>query len=92
MEVTTPTQQLSADEYVSRLVRALDQMGYDVHVHEPSTRLTATAPGARPYTNETVTLKATPDDELWWFWSWGARMVPADQIGEAARMICHVVK
>ena len=91
MHVTTPPGAL-ADEYVSRLVSACEQMGYNVHVHKPSTRLTVFLPHAGPYTNETVTLKTTEDDDLCWFWSWGARMVEAEKIGEAAHMIATVVQ
>lgn len=92
MEATAPPDTLRADEYVTRLVRACQQMGYDVHVHEPSTRLTVSLEHGRPYTFETVTLKATEDDELWWFWSWGRPMVEAKEIGEAARLIAKVVR
>lgn len=92
MCVTAPTDRLRADEYVTRLVRACEQMGYDVHVHEPSTRITVSLAEGRPYSFETVTLKATEDDELFWFWSWGHRIGPAAEIGEVAGKIAHVVR
>lgn len=91
MDLTAPPDTCSADQYVTKLVRACEQMGYLVHVHEPSTRLTVSLDHGKPYTHETITLRMVGDD-LMWCWSWGAPMVPAAQIGEAARMIANVVR
>ena len=89
---TADTRLCSADQYVLRLKRALELMGFEVSILEPSTRLTASVPHGRSYMSETVALLADEDDELSWRWSWGDRIDRAEKISKVAAQIAEVLK
>lgn len=88
----TNARQSSADQYVSRLKQALELMGFEVTILEPSTRLTASVPSGRSYMSETVALLASEDDELSWHWSWGDWIDRAEEISKVATQIAEVLK
>jgi hypothetical protein len=82
----------SADEYVTRLARTVEQMGYVATIVEPSTRLTVSLPHGREFTNEMLTLRPDANEQLMWWWSWGTPINHAEEIAQVAAKVINVVE